>query len=507
MRLLHFACKDKRKDYDILMFMHKIDQTRTPYIEGLIKYVQENRLPFHMPGHKQGQGMHPLLKNILGDEVFKYDLTEVDGVDYLHNPAGILKEAQDLAAELYKVDQTFFLINGSTVGNQAAILTMANRGEKVLVTRNAHRSIYGSLALGGLIPVYLQPLYDQNLGMTTFPLPQQLDDALKKDSSIKGVILTSPNYYGFSAYIKEFIDITHRYNLPILVDEAHGAHYPFHPQLPPSAIEYGADLVLHSTHKTLGSFTQSSLLHINEGKIDTYKLKSYLNILESSSPNYLLLMSLDAARMQMATQGYELLSNAIASAEWLRNEINSISGLQVYTAEIAKASPAIADMDPTKLTVLVDGIGLTGYQVDKILGRELKVEPELADHKNVLLFITIGEDVGRMREVKKAFEVLAVKYRNTAKLITYPHPPPLPPQELTPEEALRTSSESVDLLSSLGRVSAQIVTPYPPGLPVVSYGEKITSEVIEYIQELLEIGAEVHGLNGEDHNPKIRVVS
>ncbi|GFP26159.1 arginine decarboxylase, partial [Candidatus Hakubella thermalkaliphila] len=249
------------------------------------------------------------------------------------------------------------------------------------------------------------------------------------------------------------------------------------------------------------------LLHVNEGKIDIYKLKSYLNILESSSPNSLLLMSLDAGRMQMAPQGYELLSQAIASAEWLRNDINSVPGLKVYTAEITKASPAIADMDPTKLTVEVKGIGLTGYEVDKILSRELKIEPELADHKNVLLFITIGEDVSRLKEVKKAFEILADKYRNTTKPVIYPHPPPLPPQELTPEEALRTSSESVDLLSSLGRVSAQIITPYPPGLPVVSYGEKITPEVIEYIQELLDIGAEVHGLNGDDITPKIRVVS
>ncbi len=164
-------------------------------------------------------------------------------------------------------------------------------------------------------------------------------------------------------------------------------------------------------------------------------------------------------------------------------------------------------MDPTKLTIMVNGIGLNGYEADKILGRELKIEPELADHKKVLLFITIGEDLSRMKEVKKAFEILATRYRNTTKPITYPHPPPLPPQELTPEEALKSSSESVELLSSLGRVSAQMVTPYPPGLPVISYGERITLEVIEYIQEFLEVGAEVHGLNGEDHNPKIRVVS
>ncbi len=482
-------------------------QAKTPYIDGIVKYIREGRIPLHMPGHKQGRGMSPALKKIFGDEVFKYDITEVDGVDYLHQPTGILKEAQDLAAELYGVDHTFFLINGSTVGNQAAILTMAQRGEEVLVVRNAHRSIYGALILGGIVPVYLQPSYDEDSGITTFASPTQLEEALLKNPFVKGVVLTSPNNYGITAHTGELIKVAHNHNIPVLFDEAHGAHFPFHPCLPPSAIKFNADFVLHSTHKTLSSLTQASLLHITGDRVNIHLLKSYLTILESSSPNCLLMMSLDAARMQMATEGKELLSRAIANAEWLRYELNKIPGLEVYTNINIDNFPNVSTLDPTKVTVKVEGLGLTGYEAKKILGRELGVEVELSDHKNVLLFITTGDDIKNLRKLKDAFEKLALNYKRSGKVKSYPPPPPFPPQIITPKDAIESPSKVVKLCFALGRVAAQMVIPYPPGLPVVSYGEKISQEVIDYIFKLLELKAEVHGLNGDDEGPKIRVVA
>lgn len=485
-------------------------QNQTPYIEGIIRYLKKNRIPLHVPGHKQGKGISPLLLNLWGEEVFRYDLTEVEGLDYLHNPTGILREAQDLATELYGVDSTFFLINGSTVGNLVAIMSMAKSGEYVLLPRNSHRSVYGALAISGILPLFLSPAYDKGWGLTTFISPKQLQVSIESthDKVIKGLVLTSPDCFGLTAHTEELLKIAHKYNLTVLVDEAHGAHFPFHPCLPPSAINFKADFVVQSTHKTLGSLTQSSLLHLRGERVNRDLIKNYLSILQSSSPSCLHLMSLDAARRQIAAEGKELLSKAIANAEWLRFELNKIPGLEVLSREKAKQLPNVADMDPTKLLVRVSSLGITGFEAKKILGQKFGIEVELADYQSVLLVITIGDDIKALRQVKEAFLKLSKDYKKNMKsTIPIPEPPPIPPQVVSPLEALNLPSLLCEINSALNRVSAAMIIPYPPGVPIISYGEKVTKEVISYLTYLEKLGAEIIGLHQDGDKLKIKILS
>jgi len=302
------------------------DQYRTPYYSGLLAYIAKHRASFHMPGHKRGRGVHPDFKAFLGENVFLLDLTEVQGVDYLHKPTGILREAMDLLADAYGAKESFFLVNGSTVGNQAALMAVGGPGKKILIARNSHRSVVGGLILNGSIPVYLPVNVDPELGITTSVSPEVLREYLDKND-VDAVFLTNPNYYGVSGNIRELVDIVHEHGLPIVVDEAHGAHFHFHQALPLSAVDAGADLVVQSTHKTLSSMTQSSWMHMNGDLVDVELLKAALRTLQSSSPNYVLMASLDVARMQMATEGAELLSSALNVAQYLREAINEIPGL------------------------------------------------------------------------------------------------------------------------------------------------------------------------------------
>jgi len=462
------------------------DQYRTPYYSGLLAYIAKHRASFHMPGHKRGRGVHPDFKAFLGENVFLLDLTEVQGVDYLHKPTGILREAMDLLADAYGAKESFFLVNGSTVGNQAALMAVGGPGKKILIARNSHRSVVGGLILNGSIPVYLPVNVDPELGITTSVSPEVLREYLDKND-VDAVFLTNPNYYGVSGNIRELVDIVHEHGLPIVVDEAHGAHFHFHQALPLSAVDAGADLVVQSTHKTLSSMTQSSWMHMNGDLVDVELLKAALRTLQSSSPNYVLMASLDVARMQMATEGAELLSSALNVAQYLREAINEIPGLQCFGRERV-GKYGIFDVDLTKITITVLGLGLTGYKVEQLLNDELGVEVELSDPNNILAFVTIGDDYDNADKLIKAMSNLSERFfgklppLETAAVHTFPV---LPEVVLTPREAF--------FAENVGAISAESVVLYPPGIPVIAPGERITEESFDYVMKRKEEGAEVQG--------------
>ncbi|NPV88573.1 aminotransferase class I/II-fold pyridoxal phosphate-dependent enzyme [Coprothermobacteraceae bacterium] len=471
-----------------------MDQYRTPYFSGLLAYIAKHRASFHMPGHKRGRGIHPDFKAFLGENVFLLDLTEVQGVDYLHKPTGILREAMDLLADAYGADESFFLINGSTVGNHAALMAVGGPSKRILIARNSHRSVVGGLILNGSVPVYMPVQVDPELGITTSVLPETLEQYLTQ-YSVDAVFVTNPNYYGISGDIKALVDVAHRHGVPIVVDEAHGAHLHFHEDLPTSAVDAGADIVVQSTHKTLSSMTQSSWMHVVGDLVDREQLRTALRTLQSSSPNYVLLASLDVARMQMATEGRELLEYALEVAQYLRASINEIPGLYCFGDErIGRFG--IHDVDLTKITINTLGIGLTGYRVEELLNDELGVEVELSDPNNVLAFVTIGDDYENADRLIKAMSDLSERYHarlpklETAAVHTFPE---LPEVVMTPREAFFAERERVPFREAVGRVSAEAVVLYPPGIPVIAPGERVTPETYDYIMRRKEEGAEVQG--------------
>ena len=478
-------------------------QDKAPYFEGLLNYIKKGRTAFHMPGHNRGKGVHPILKDFLGENTFLLDLTEVEGVDYLHKPTGILKDAQELLAELYGSTASFFLINGSTGGNHAMILATVSEGEKIILGRNAHRSALGGLIISGAVPVYVPVEINEKIGVTTNIDPQKLEEVVKDNQDAKAIFVTTPNYYGMTGNVRAYADIAHKYGMPLLVDEAHGAHYGMHPDLPETAVRLGADIVVQSAHKTLSSMTQTSWLHYNDnGYVDLAKLKFALQILQSTSPNYVLLSSLDVARMQLATQGKEIYDRVLGVARYMRKKLNEIPGILVIGKEIEQEDVHVSVYDETKIIISFQGLWeynrskMYGYTAEKILNQEYNIEVELSDPHNVLLFVTIGHYMDDAKVLIDAIKDMSNKYYigEAETDIDYHILPHIPEVVLTPREAFFADSVRVTFDESvIGRICAEVVSLYPPGIPIVAPGERIDGEIYEFIKERIEQGAEVQG--------------
>lgn len=461
-------------------------QKSMPYVSSVEKYVKERRTPFHMPGHKQGKGVNIILQRLWGKKIFKYDLTEVDGLDYVNAPAGVIADAEKLAAKAFKAEETFFLINGSTVGNQAAIMSLVGSNEKILVGRNSHQSTYAGLILSGAVPVYAKPTLHNLSGFYPVIGSKEIDILLNKNQDIKAVHITSPTHIGFMPDIEKIRELTQKRNLPLIVDEAHGSHFQFHEELPISAIALGADIVVQSTHKTIGSLTQTSMLHlVNSDHVSGAKLQSILRILQSSSPSTLFVMSLDAARYQMVNEGKRLLTRTLQLSRHLRNNINSIEGLYCYGKEIA-GTDDIVDIDETKILINISKTGYTGYELEKILGRKYNIEIEMSDTNHILCFVTIGDTEQSINELINALKSIAQNPKETAKEGSnfFLPMPGIPELVLTPREAFFAQKKRIALKDSLGQISGEFIVPFPPDIPIILPGERINQEILDYVEYL-----------------------
>lgn len=466
------------------MHIKKIKQDDLPYVSIMKNYVSERRIPFHMPGHKQGKGVNKLLKSLFGQKVFRYDLTEVDGSDYLNSPTSVIQEAEKLAAQAFGSYKTFFLINGSTVGNHAAILSLVRENDKIIIGRNAHQSTAAGIILSGAYPIYAQPTMHKESGFYPVISPHEISRLISIYPEVQAVHLTSPTHIGFMPDIQSIHDLTSKHNIPLIVDEAHGSHFPFHSELPISAIKLGADIVVQSTHKTIGSLTQTSMLHINKSPyISSRKMQSILGILQSSSPSTLFIMSLDAARHQMAANGEKLLSRTLQLARNLRSQINTIPNLSCYGKEVV-GTDDIYDLDETKILINVSKTGYTGYELEKILGRKYGIEVEMSDAQHLLVFVTIGDTESSVASLLNVLRNLAKHSRQTALIIEHNTIPDIPPLIMTPREAFFAPKKRVRLSASVGQICGEFVTPFPPDIPVIVPGEKINNDVIEFIKRL-----------------------
>jgi len=442
-------------------------------------------------------------REFVGDNICAIDLTPMPGIDDLLQPTESIKEAQELAAEAWGADHSYFLINGSTSGNQCMMMTAVNPTDKIAVPRNSHKSMLGGLIMSGAEPVYMAPEVDEALRMDHCVTPATVARTLEQYPDIAAVYLVSPTYYGVAADLAAIERIVHAAGKLLLVDEAWGPHFHFHPRLPLSATSAGADLCINSTHKMLSAFSQCAMLHQKGDRVRLDRLSSVLKMFLSTSPNLPMVASLDVARKQMATQGEALLSRAIEIANEIRAQINEIPGLYCFGEEL-RGRAGVFELDPTKITVTVTGLGYTGYEASEVLRRRHNIQVELADLFNVVALVTIGTTRDAAERLITALREMA---RDDRKLDMFAPSgileqrlrrgtfrlPPMPPMRMRPREAFLADAEFVSFRNSVGRICAETLTPYPPGIPVIAPGEEITAEIVDYVRLELKAGVRIQG--------------
>jgi arginine decarboxylase len=473
-----------------------LDQSQTPLVDRLQTCADRATAPFHTPGHKKGVGAGAAIAHLFGNAVFRADLPELPELDNLFAPQDVIQAAQELAADAFGADRTWFLTNGSTAGILAAILATCGPGEKIILPRNIHLSAINGLILSGAVPIFLQPEYDAARDIAHGLTPAAVAQALAQHPDTKAVLLVSPTYYGACADIAAIAQLTHQYQIPLLVDEAHGAHFAFHPDLPPSALAAGADLAVQSTHKTLSALTQAAMVHVQGDRIDRDRLSQALQCVQSTSPSYLLLASLDAARQQLATQGSVLLTETLRLAAWGRSQLATLPGL--VTLQLTPAiTPGWVALDPTRLTVTVSPLGVTGFTADEILHQRCGVTAELPTRQHLTFIISLGNtqaDLERLVAGFKTLVTIAATMDQSPAGFAAPLPAlPLPLAPLTPRATYFAPTETVPIARASQRISAELVCPYPPGIPVLMPGEVVTVEAIAQLQAILTAGGHLSG--------------
>jgi arginine decarboxylase len=493
----------------------ELDQSKAPYFQALLDYVDSGVLPFHTPGHVQGNGMDLAFREFVGDNICAIDLTPMPGIDDLLQPVAAIKEAQQLAALAWGADNTFFLINGSTSGNQCMMMTAVNPGDKIAVPRNSHKSMLGGLVMSGAHPIYMQPEVDEELHMDHCVTPETVARTLEEHPDLVAVYVVSPTYYGVAADLASIERIVHDAGKLLLVDEAWGPHFHFHPALPLSATQAGADLSINSTHKMLSAFSQCAMLHQKGPRVRLDRLKAVLKMFLSTSPNLPMVASLDVARKQMATEGGALLSRTIELAEETRRRINRIEGLYCFGEEL-QGRKGVFDLDPTKIAVTVTGLGYTGYEASEILRYRYNIQVELADLFNVVALFTIGTTRDAADRLALAFEEMA---RDDRAVDMYAPSgilerrvnrgnyrlPKIPLMRMLPRDAFLAETDIVPFRESAGRICAETISPYPPGIPVIAPGEELSRELVDYLRLEMKAGVRIQGPY-DDELRTIRVV-
>ncbi|WP_067839813.1 aminotransferase class I/II-fold pyridoxal phosphate-dependent enzyme [Amphibacillus sediminis] len=469
-------------------------QEQTPLFTGLLNHIQSKPTPFHIPGHKSGRGMEPAFRQFIGENALAIDLINISPLDDLHHPQGMIKEAEALAAQAFGADFTFFSVQGTSSPIMAMVLSVCQPGDKIIVPRNIHKSVTSAIIFSGAIPIFVHPELDPVLGIAHGITPLSVEHAIHAHPDAKAVFVINPTYYGVAADLRQIVKIAHSHQIPVLVDEAHGVHIHFHDQLPVSAMEAGADLAATSVHKLGGSLTQSSVLNGREGLISKQRVQTVLSMLTTTSTSYILLASLDVARKQLAVNGKEILDRTIARAKKLRTAINHFDYLYCPGEEIL-GTEAAYHLDPTKILISVKQLGITGYDAEVWLRQHYQIEVELSDMYNVLCIITPGDHDQQTSLLLNALEDLVVAYKESAiertvQVSNYP----IPALSLSPRDAFYAETETIKLIDAVGRISAESIMVYPPGIPIFIPGEIITEENLSYINANIEAGLPVQGL-------------
>ncbi|WP_425446836.1 aminotransferase class I/II-fold pyridoxal phosphate-dependent enzyme [Dethiothermospora halolimnae] len=458
----------------------------TPLINGLKKYINENNIRFHMPGHKGKKVLSELY-----DMIPSIDVTEVRGTDNLHNPRSIILKSQNLASRIFKTKKTFYSVNGTTAGIYSAINSVLYPKEKILIQRNCHKSVYNAVILGQLEAEYIYPDYDSEKNIELGLNPNVIEEKLKEDKDIKAVVITYPSYYGVCSDIDSIVNVVHKHNRVLIVDEAHGSHLIFNQKLPKSSIEAGADIVVQSTHKTLPAFTQSSMIHVVTDRIDISRLKKMLAIHQSTSPSYLLMASIDLAIGYMDEYGAGKLNDLLDYIKEASTYLNNIDGINIVGREYINKKNY--DFDTTKFLINIKGI--KGSVIERILRAKHNIQLEMSDYYYGLALMTLLDDKEDIEKLIYALEdinnnkyieeeILDINIKNIKPNIKMPI-----------YNAFYSDKRNMALNESKGKVSGSFIIPYPPGIPLLSPGELITEEIINYIRTLIDNKVSILGFS------------
>jgi lysine decarboxylase len=476
------------------------EQPTAPYLDAVVAYGFRGSGRFHVPGHKGGPGADPGLRHALGDDALAVDIPQdIRGIDTGPQPTPY-ERAERLAAEAYGAARTWFLTNGATQGNHALALALAPLGTTVVVQRNAHASLVDGLVLSGGRPHFVAPAYDEEIGMAHGVTPEALARALAEAPEAKAAFIVSPTYYGMVADVAACAQVAHDAGVALVVDQSWGPHFGFHPDLPAGALRHGADAVVTSTHKIVGSLTQSAMLHVSRsGRVDPERVARVLRLLRSTSPSSLLMASLDAARRQLAVHGEALLHETLAGSRRLREKLDAIPGVRTIGADQV-GRPGVADWDPLRVVVDVRETGRTGYEVADALRQSYDVQVELATQATFVLvlgmyqpesdLVRVGGDI---EETVKRIATAGASEAIQRPLSTLQYDVAIPPRD-----AFLGDTEVVEVDNAVGRISCESIAGYPPGIPALLPGERITAELVAYLRELRAAGARLHGASDPD---------
>lgn len=456
---------------------------RNYIVDKLEQLRDEDIISFHVPGHKMGKIFDKLGYNNILEKIYTLDTTEIEGTDNLHNAKEVIKQSQERASRVFNSDKTIYLVNGSTCGIQAAIMSTCPPKSKIIVNRDCHQSVINSCILGDITPVYIDSEICRETNILKGINYSKAKEIIDNNLDAKAIILTYPTYYGETYNLRDICNYAHDKDMIVIVDEAHGAHLELSDRLPKSAINLGADIVIQSTHKTLPSFTQSSMVHIKGNRVDYNKLQSILRIIESSSPSYLFMSSLELAVDIYEKHGKELMESLLNNIDKFKDKFKSNHDVYIYN-----------EMDKTKIFISLKNIGMTGYELDEILRSEYKIQCELSNHYGVLLICTIGNEEEDFICLETALKDILNKYKNKGSIEDTDYPVSIPKMKLTPREAFYKEKKRVKLKDSIGKISGEYIIPYPPGISLISPGEIISEEIITYIHQGLKDGMIISGI-------------
>ena len=473
-----------------------LNQNQAPIYEGLVKLRKKRIVPFDVPGHKRGRG-NPELVELLGEKCVGIDVNSMKPLDNLGHPISIIREAEELAAEAFGAAHAFLMIGGTTSSVQTMILSTCKAGDKIILPRNVHKSAINALVLCGAIPIYIEMSVDPKIGIALGLENERVAQAIQEHPDSKAILINNPTYYGICSDLKGLTEMAHAAGMKVLVDEAHGAHLHFTDKLPLSAMDAGADMSAVSMHKSGGSLTQSSLLLVGDQMNPEY-VRQIINLTQSTSASYLLMASLDVSRRNLALRGKESFEKVIELSEYARREINAIGGYYAYSKELVDGV-SVCDFDVTKLSVYTQGIGLTGIEVYDLLRDEYDIQIEFGDIGNILAYISIGDRIQDIERLVGALADIKRLYSRDGKdLIAGEYIQP--ELVLSPQEAFYAERRSLTLDESVGQVCGEFVMCYPPGIPILAPGERITREIVDYIKFAKERGCSLQGTEDPEVN-------
>ncbi len=474
--------------------MKSHSQERAPIYEALQSFQKMRVVPFDVPGHKRGRG-NPELTALLGEQCVKLDVNSMKPLDNLCHPVSVIREAEELAAEAFGAAHAFLMVGGTTSAVQSMVLSVVKRGEKIILPRNVHRSVMGAMVLCGAIPVYIDPACDDRLGIPLGMSVSDVERAIRENPDAKAILVNNPTYYGICSDLRRIVQLAHAHGMLCLADEAHGTHFYFGENLPVSAMAAGADMAAVSMHKSGGSLTQSSLLLCGPAMSEGH-VRQIINLTQTTSGSYLLLSSLDISRRNLALRGKEAFARVSELAEYARHEINAIGGYYAFSRELCNGD-SIYDFDTTKLSVNTLRVGLAGIEVYDLLRDEYDIQIEFGDLGNILAYLSIGD---RPREIERLVSALSEVRRrfggSEAGLMKQEYIEP--DVAVSPQDAFYAEHESLPLLETEGRVCSEFVMCYPPGIPILAPGERITREILDYIVYAKEKGCSMTGPEDAD---------